>query len=99
MSKVTLILLGVSVVLLAILVFFIKLNSEKKKQISKLKQELDNRNRQIQILKNYLVSNNLIKTSKEKKDKELSEAETDEEVVDIINSIISGNNNRVREQQ
>lgn len=99
MSKVTLILLGVSVVLLAILVFFIKLNSEKKKQISKLKQELDNRNRQIQILKNYLVSNNLIKTSKEKKDKELSEAETDEEVVDIINSIINGNNNRVREQQ
>ena len=99
MSKVTLILLGVSVVLLAILVFFIKLNSEKKKQISKLKQELDNRNRQIQILKNYLVSNNLIKTSKEKKDKELSEAETDEEVVDIINSIINGNNNRVRKQQ
>ena len=99
MSKVTLILLGVSVVLLAILVFFIKLNGEKKKQISKLKQELDDRNRQIQILKNYLVSNNLIKTSKEKKDKELSEAETDEEVVDIINSIISGNNNRVREQQ
>lgn len=99
MSKVTLILLGASVVLLAILVFFIKLNSEKKKQISKLKQELDNRNRQIQILKNYLVSNNLIKTSKEKKDKELSEAETDEEVVDIINSIINGNNNRVREQQ
>lgn len=98
MSKVTLILLGVSVVLLIILVFFIKLNSEKKKQISKLKQELDNRNRQIQILKNYLVSNNLIKTSKEKKDKELSEAETDEEVVDIINSIINGNNNRVREQ-
>lgn len=99
MSKVALILLGVSVVLLAILVFFIKLNSEKKKQISKLKQELDNRNKQIQILKNYLVSNNLIKTSKEKKDKELSEAETDEEVVDIINSIINGNNNRVREQQ
>ena len=99
MNKVTLILLGVSVVLLAILVFFIKLNGEKKKQISKLKQELDNRNRQIQILKNYLVSNNLIKTSKEKKDKELSEAETDEEVVDIINSIINGNNNRVREQQ
>lgn len=99
MSKVTLILLGVSVVLLVTLVFFIKLNSEKKKQISKLKQELDNRNRQIQILKNYLVSNNLIKTSKEKKDKELSEAETDEEVVDIINSIINGNNNRVREQQ
>ena len=99
MNKVTLILLGVSVVLLAILVFFIKLNGEKKKQISKLKQELDNRNRQIQILKNYLVSNNLIKTSKEKKDKELSEAETDEEIVDIINSIINGNNNRVREQQ
>lgn len=39
-----------------------------------------------------------IRLEKEKKDKELEEAKTDEEVSDIVNAIINGNNDRVRKQ-
>lgn len=83
-------------ILLAILYVGAKMVKSKNKEISTLKSELE-KQKQVSI-ELYKHSAEVSKIEKEKDEtmQKISEAKTDEEVLDIINGIIDSNNDRVR---
>lgn len=98
MSKVVLVLAGIVLVLGVAVFFLIKGIISRNKKISLLNEELKNKDSQIELLKSYVVQISEIKTAREKKERELMEAQTNEEIIDVINDIINTNNNRMRKQ-
>ena len=98
MSKAVLVLAGIVLVLGVAVFLLIKGMISRNKRISSLNEELKNKDSQIELLKNYVVQISEIKTAREKKERELMEAQTNEEIIDVINDIINTNNNRMRKQ-
>lgn len=98
MSKAVLVLAGIVLVLGVAVFFLIKGIISRNKRISSLNEELKNKDSQIELLKSYVVQISEIKTAREKKERELMEAQTNEEIIDVINDIINTNNNRMRKQ-
>ena len=98
MSKAVLVLAGIVLVLGVAVFLLIKGIISRNKRISSLNEELKNKDSQIELLKGYVVQISEIKTAREKKERELMEAQTNEEILDVINDIINTNNNRMRKQ-
>ena len=98
MSKAVLVLAGIVLVLGVAVFLLIKGIISRNKRISSLNEELKNKDSQIELLKGYVVQISEIKTAREKKERELMEAQTNEEIIDVINDIINTNNNRMRKQ-
>ena len=82
------------VVIITLKIIF-KQNKDKKALEEKLKSEQDN------ILYLYKHAEEIAEIEKDrsKTDREIGEAKSDEEVLDIINSVIAVNNGRVRDDE
>ena len=96
--NVTLTLLIIIFALIAILVGVVNAAIDQKKKAKDLEGIIELKNRTI----NYLYQNAKdvaeINADKDKKQEELVNAETDEEVADIIRAVATANNNRVRDK-
>ena len=97
--KVILILSGVILVLIALIVFLFHSISRKKKEIRQLSGEIRNLENSINALSEYLKKISGIKNDGQDLAEKLAGAGSDEEVENILNDIISSNNNRVRDKQ
>lgn len=90
----------VCVVLVAALVFVIyvaiKTNKSKTQEIKRISAELEKQKKNVVYLVKHAEEVTKIGHDKDKVQEAIQNAKTDEEVVDVINSIISANNNRVR---
>ena len=97
MNLITIIIVCVLIILLlgVIIYFLLRGRKELKKQISNLTIELDKANQNSKNLAEYIKSMQDIKSNEKSTSEKIKEAETDEEVIDIINSIIAINNSRV----
>lgn len=94
--KVVIILLCISVILTFSLAFMIKLFFKQKKNIAVLKEEIKHLKDNMSFLCKHIEEVAEIEKNRISTAKKIGEAENDEEVIDIINSIISTNNSRVR---
>ena len=97
--KVILILSGVILVLIALIVFLFHSIGRKKKEIRQLSGEIRNLENSINALSEYLKKISGIKNDGQDLAEKLAGAGSDEEVENILNDIISSNNNRVRDKQ
>lgn len=97
MNLITIIIVCVLIILLLGVIIYFLLRGRKglKKQISNLTIELDKANQNSKNLAEYIKSMQDIKSNEKSTSEKIKEAETDEEVIDIINSIIAINNSRV----
>ena len=73
----------------------IKAYIKTKKEIKELKEALENQKKNLIYIVRHAKELAEINKERSKIDQEIAEAKSDEEVVDIINSIIDLNNNRV----
>ena len=80
------------IVLIITLKIIFKMKRDKKLLEEKLKSEQDN----ILYLYKHAEEIAVIEKDRSKTDREIEEAKSDEEVLDIINSVIAVNNSRVR---
>lgn len=83
-------------VLTAALIVTIKLLIEHKKEIKSLKEELEAQQQNIISLYKHAEEIAEIEKDRRKTDEEINESKTDEEMLDIINTVIAVNNNRVQ---
>lgn len=97
--KTVLILSGVILLLVAMIVFLFHSLSKKKKEIRQLAGEVRNLENSIMALSEYLKKISGIKNDGQNLAEKLAGAGSDEEVENILNDIISSNNNRVRDKQ
>lgn len=97
--KIILILSGVILVLIALIVFLFHSISRKKKEIRQLSGEIRNLENSINALSEYLKKISGIKNNGQDLAEKLAGAVSDEEVENILNDIISCNNDRVRDKQ
>ena len=96
--KVYLILVCIMLVLAVAVFFFAKLYIAERKKLKRADEEKKQLQKNISYLVHHAEELASIRLEKEKTDKKIEEAKTDEEVADIVNSIINGNNDRVRKQ-
>ena len=94
--KNVLIMLVIIGVLTAALIVTIKLLIEHKKEIKSLKEELEAQQQNIISLYKHAEEIAEIEKDRRKTDEEINESKTDEEMLDIINTVIAVNNNRVQ---
>lgn len=94
--KKVLIMLVIIGVLTAALIVTIKLLIEHKKEIKSLKEELEVQQQNIISLYKHAEEIAEIEKDRRKTDEEINESKTDEEMLDIINTVIAVNNNRVQ---
>ena len=67
-----------------------------KKEIQELKNELNSAHENVKQLTDYIRNSDKIRKEEKEIAEKIKEAKTDEEVHEIINSIIALNNNRVQ---
>ena len=94
-----LILSGVILLLVAVIVCLFHSLSKKKKEIRQLAGEVRNLENSIRALSEYLKKISGIKNDGQDLAEKLAGAGSDEEVENILNDIISSNNDRVRDKQ
>ena len=87
----------IAILIIVILALIIALQS-KIKRIKELKNDNKVLNENVLSLVKYSDLIAKIRNEKEELNNEILQAETTEEIMDIINRIISNNNNRVRKQ-
>ena len=84
------------ILLLGVVIYFLLKNKKQlKKEISNLTAELYKANQNSKNLAEYIKGMQDIKASEKITNDKIKEAKTDEEVINIINSIVAGNNSRV----
>ena len=90
----------VCVALLTMLVFAvyvaIKTSKRKNQEIKRLSNELANQKQNVAYLVKHAEEVAKIERDKDKTNEDIANAKTDEEIVDIVNTIVAANNNRVR---
>lgn len=87
----------ISILIIVILLLIIALQA-KTKRIKELKNDNKVLNKSVLSLVKYSDLIAKMRNEKEELNNEILQAETTEEIMDIINRIISNNNNRVRKQ-
>lgn len=83
-------------VILLLLFFALKYIVSEKNKNKKLQEELEAQQKNLISLYKHAEEIAAIEKDKSKTDQKIEEAKSDEEVLDIINTIVSINNNRVR---
>ena len=84
------------ILLLGVAIYFLLKNKKQlKKEISNLTAELYKANQNSKNLAEYIKGMQDIKSNEKITNDKIKEAKTDEEVINIINSIVAGNNSRV----
>lgn len=90
----------VCVALLLMLIFAvyvaIKTFKTQKQEIKRLTSELERQKQNVAYLARHAEEVAKIERDKDKTNEDIANAKTDEEIVDIVNTIVSANNNRVR---
>jgi predicted Holliday junction resolvase-like endonuclease len=92
----TLIIIIVIAVLFILLAVAVKIISNQVKETKKLKADLDAQQQNLITLYKHAQEIAEIEKNKNRTDQVIEEAKSDEEVIDIINTIININNGRVR---
>ena len=97
MNNITIFLIFILIILLfaAITYFSLKAYFKSKKKIKELEQMIENQKKNLIYIVRHSQELAEIDKSRSKVDKEISEAKSDEEVINIINTIIDINNNRL----
>lgn len=94
----TLSLIIIIVALIAILIGTINAALDQKKKAKNLEGIIELKNKTIAYLYQNAKEIAEINADKDKKQEDLSNAKTDEEIADVITDIINTNNNRVRDK-
>ena len=84
------------VISIAVVYVYFKTLKDKNKEISQLKNELNKQKEVTVELYKHAAEIAKIEKQKDKTNQKINEAKTDEEIIDIINSVIDANNDRVR---
>ena len=92
----TLIIIIVIAVLFILLAVAMKIISDQIKETKKLKAELETQQQNLITLYKHAQEIAEIEKDKNRTDQIIEEAKSDEEIIDIINTIVSINNGRVR---
>ena len=96
--QIYLIICGIIAILIIVILSLIIALQSKTKRIKELKNDNKVLNENVLSLVKYSDLIAKIRNEKEELNNEILQAETTEEIMDIINRIISNNNNRVRKQ-
>ena len=85
------------IILCLVLAFFFTIRVLKKQsdENKKLREEIENQQKNIIYLYKHAQEIAVIEKDRNKTDRDIQEAKTDEEVLDIINAIVAVNNTRV----
>ena len=85
-------------VLVFILIGVVKVALDERKQKLAYKSEADRKSNTIDYLYKHFEELEKIKADGEKLEREIEDAETDEEVLDILSAVANRNNDKLREQ-
>ena len=96
--QIYLIICGIIAILIIVILSLIIALQSKTKRIKELKNDNKVLNENVLSLVRYSDLIAKMRNEKEELNNEILQAETTEEIMDIINRIISNNNNRVRKQ-
>ena len=101
MNTVTIILAMLAIIVIcgAVIYSLIKMLQKNKKKIQALNNELNSARENVRQLSEYIKNSDKIRKEEKQIAEKIKEAKTDEEVHEIINSIIALNNNRVQNDQ
>ena len=99
MSKVVLAGTGVILVLAVLVVILIKVIAGEKKKVKELELSLLSAKRSLASVLQHIEELSKIRKDDKEMSVKISEAKSDEEVFDIIDAIISANNDRVRDDK
>ena len=85
------------IILCLVLAFFLTIRVLKKQsdENKKLREEIENQQKNIIYLYKHAQEIAVIEKDRKQTDRDIQEAKTDEEVLDIINAIVAVNNTRV----
>lgn len=95
-SKIFEILFFLSILLFMIVAFLIRILIAVKKKNTELKKQVKQQNENSKNMSEYVKNLSGINSRKDEISSKLRDAENDEDVKNIIDSIVSANNNRVR---
>ena len=98
MNTLTIILVMVAIIVImgGIIYVLIKDRKAQKKEIQELKNEINSARENVKQLSDFIRNSDKIRKEEKQIAEKIKEAKTDEEVHEIINSIIALNNNRVQ---
>lgn len=91
-----LIMIAIIVLMSFVIVVGFKTLGKKNKEIKELKSEIERINQNVSVLTEFVKKQGEIKQNTKKIEKEIQNAETEEEVFDIVNRIIHSNNDKLR---
>ena len=91
-----LVMLAINVMCGAVIYSLIKMLQKNKKEIQSLNNELNSARENVKQLSEYIKNSDKIRKEEKEIAEKIKEAKTDEEVHNIINSIIALNNARVQ---
>ena len=91
-----LVMLAIIVIMGAVIYAFIRDRKAQKKEIQKLKNEINSARENVNQLTDFIRNSDKIRKEEKQIAEKIKEAKTDEEVHSIINDIIALNNNRVQ---
>lgn len=98
MNTVTIILVMLAVIVMmgAVIYALIRDRKAQKKEIQELKNEINSAHENVKQLTEFIRNSERLRKDEKEIGEKIKEAKTDEEVYDVINSIINLNNNRVQ---
>lgn len=98
MNTLTIILIMVAIIVTmgGIIYVLIRDRKAQKKEIQELKNEINSARENVKQLSDFIRNSDKIRKEEKQIAEKIKEAKTDEEVHEIINSIIALNNNRVQ---
>ena len=101
MNTITIILAMLAIIVMcgAVIYSLIKMLQKNKKEIQSLNNELNSARENVRQLSEYIKNSDKIRKEEKEIAEKIKEAKTDEEVHNIINSIIALNNSRVQNEQ
>ena len=99
MNTVTIILVMLAIIVMcgAVIYILIKDRIKQKKEIQKLKNEINSARENVKQLSDFIRNSDKIRKEEKEIAEKIKEAKTDEEVHNIINDIIALNNSRVQD--
>ena len=98
MNTLTIILVMVAIIVTMGAVIYVLIRDRKaqKKEIQELKNEINSARENVKQLSDFIRNSDKIRKEEKQIAEKIKEAKTDEEVHEIINSILALNNNRVQ---
>lgn len=91
-----LVMAAIIVIMGAVIYVLIRDRKAQKKEIQELKNEINSARENVKQLSDYIRNSDKIRKEEKEITEKIKEAKTDEEVHEIIDSIIALNNNRVQ---